>query len=153
VRPRKLPDGKNVTGEYDILLYNGTSVAIIEVKHRVRRDAFKRLIEVQMPRFRQIFPEYKDCKMYLGLGATIITPITANNTAVCTIGKLLKRSVLKDGSCRLVMIGIDWLRQRAVTETDNARIQSMSFYDGGCGASLEDYNKKNGLSLRCVEDD
>jgi len=68
VRTRKLSDGKKVKGEYDVLLYNGTSVAIIEVKHRVGRDALKRLIEVQMPRFRQIFPEYKDCKMYLGLG-------------------------------------------------------------------------------------
>jgi hypothetical protein len=68
VRTRKFPDGKRVKGEYDVLLYNGTSVAIIEVKHRVGRDALKRLIEVQMPRFRLIFPEYKDCKMYLGLG-------------------------------------------------------------------------------------
>jgi type I site-specific restriction-modification system R (restriction) subunit len=68
VRSRKLPDGKNVKGEYDVLLYNGTSVAIIEVKHRVGQEALKRLIEVQLPRFRQIFPEYKDAKMYLGLG-------------------------------------------------------------------------------------
>jgi type I site-specific restriction-modification system R (restriction) subunit len=68
VRTRKFHDGKRVKGEYDVLLYNGTSVAIIEVKHRVGRDALKRLIEVQMPRFRQIFSEYKDCKMYLGLG-------------------------------------------------------------------------------------
>jgi len=68
VRTRKLSDGKKVKGEYDVLLYNGTSVAIIEVKHRVGRDALKRLVEVQLPRFRQIFPEYKDCKMYLGLG-------------------------------------------------------------------------------------
>jgi len=68
VRSRKLSDGKKVKGEYDVLLYNGTSVAIIEVKHRVGRDALTRLVEVQLPRFRQIFPEYKDCKMYLGLG-------------------------------------------------------------------------------------
>ena len=68
VRTRKLSDGKKVKGEYDVLLYNGTSVAIIEVKHRVGRDALKRLVEVQLPRFRQIFPEYKDFKMYLGLG-------------------------------------------------------------------------------------
>ena len=68
VRTRTLPGGKEVKGEYDVLLYNGSAVAIIEVKHRVGKDALKRLIEVQLPRFRQIFPEYKDCKMYLGLG-------------------------------------------------------------------------------------
>jgi hypothetical protein len=68
VRSRTLSDGKNLTGEYDVLLYNRSAVAIIEVKHRVGKDALKRLIEVQLPRFRLIFPEYKDCKMYLGLG-------------------------------------------------------------------------------------
>jgi len=68
VRSKTLPNGKEVKGEYDVLLYNGSAVAIIEVKHRVGKDALKRLIEVQLPRFRQIFPEYKDCKMYLGLG-------------------------------------------------------------------------------------
>ena len=68
VRSKTLPNGKEVKGEYDVLLYNGSAVAINEVKHRVGKDALKRLIEVQLPRFRQIFPEYKDCKMYLGLG-------------------------------------------------------------------------------------
>jgi hypothetical protein len=67
-REKKLPDGKKVKGEYDVVLLNGTSVAIIEVKHRVGQEALKRLIEVQLPRFRQIFPQYKDFKMYLGLG-------------------------------------------------------------------------------------
>jgi hypothetical protein len=68
VRSGALPDGKRVKGEYDVLLKNGTSVAIIEVKHRVGQEALERLIEVQLPRFRQIFPEHKDAKMYLGLG-------------------------------------------------------------------------------------
>jgi hypothetical protein len=68
VRSGTLPDGKDVTGEYDVVLKNGTSVAIIEVKHRVGSGALKRLIEVQLPRFKLVFPEYKDAKMYLGLG-------------------------------------------------------------------------------------
>jgi len=67
-REKKLPDGKKVKGEYDVVLHNGTSVAIIEVKHRVGRESLTRLIEMQLPRFRQIFPQYKDFKMYLGLG-------------------------------------------------------------------------------------
>jgi len=65
---RKLPDGRKVKGEYDVILKNGSSIAIIEVKHRVGREALDRLIEVQLPRFKQIYPEYKDFKMYLGLG-------------------------------------------------------------------------------------
>jgi Holliday junction resolvase-like predicted endonuclease len=67
-RSGALPDGKKVKGEYDVVLYNGSSVAIIEVKQRVGIDALKRLTTVQLPRFKQIFPEYKNFKMYLGLG-------------------------------------------------------------------------------------
>jgi hypothetical protein len=65
---RKLPDGKKVNGEYDVVLRNGSSIAIIEVKHRVGIDALTRLTTVQLPRFKQVYPEYKDFKMYLGLG-------------------------------------------------------------------------------------
>jgi hypothetical protein len=68
IRSRTLPDGRSVKGEYDVFLENGTSVAIIEVKHRVGKEALKRLIEVQLPRFKQVFPQHKDAKMYLGLG-------------------------------------------------------------------------------------
>ncbi len=67
-RTRKLPNGQKVQGEYDVILHNGASVAIIEAKYRVVRENLDRLIEVQLPRFRQIFPKYKDFKMYLGLG-------------------------------------------------------------------------------------
>ncbi|GBU20274.1 hypothetical protein R80B4_00150 [Fibrobacteres bacterium R8-0-B4] len=68
VRSRKTPDGKKVTGEYDVLLCNGTSAALIEVKHRVGKKALDRLIDVQLPRFRIVCPQYKDAKIYLGLG-------------------------------------------------------------------------------------
>jgi len=67
-KSRKLPDGKRVKGEYDVVLRNGSSIAIIEVKHRVGIDALTRLTTVQLPRFKQVYPEYKDFKMYLGLG-------------------------------------------------------------------------------------
>jgi len=67
-KSRKLPDGKKVKGEYDVVLRNGSSIAIIDVKHRVGIDALTRLTTVQLPRFKQVCPEYKDFKMYLGLG-------------------------------------------------------------------------------------
>jgi hypothetical protein len=65
---KKLPDGKKIKGEYDVFLKNGSAVAIIEVKHRVGQEALERLITVQLPRFKLLYPEYKDFKMYLGLG-------------------------------------------------------------------------------------
>jgi len=67
-RGKKLPNGERIRGEYDVILYNGTTIAIIEIKYRVRPKNIERLIDVQLPRFRQIFPYYKDFKVYLGLG-------------------------------------------------------------------------------------
>jgi len=57
-----------VNGEYDVFLKNGSAVAIIEVKQRVGKKALKHLIDVQLPRFKLFYPEYKDFKMYLSLG-------------------------------------------------------------------------------------
>jgi len=68
IRTRKLPDGSKIKGEYDVLLYNGTSIGLIEVKQRVGKEALDRLVNVQLPRFRQVFPQYANFKMYLGLG-------------------------------------------------------------------------------------
>jgi len=66
-RKKKLPDGKKVRGEYDIVLYNGSAIALVEAKHRVRMEDLNKLINEQMPRFKLFFPQYKDFKYYLGL--------------------------------------------------------------------------------------
>jgi len=67
-RGKRLPDGSKIMGEYDVVLFNGAAVAIIEVKYRVRKEDIDYLIDVQMPKFKVIFPQYKDFDVYLGLG-------------------------------------------------------------------------------------
>jgi len=64
----ELPNGELIKGEYDTVLINSTSVAIFEVKYRVRKKDLDRLLNVQLPRFKQIFPMYAAYKVYLGLG-------------------------------------------------------------------------------------
>jgi len=64
----ELPSGEWINGEYDTVLINSTSVAIFEVKYRVRKKDLDRLLTVQLPRFKQIFPMYAAYKVYLGLG-------------------------------------------------------------------------------------
>jgi len=66
-RKKKLPDGKKVQGQYDVVLYNGAAIALIEAKNRVRMEDLDKLINEQMPRFKLFFPQYKDFKFYLGL--------------------------------------------------------------------------------------
>jgi len=67
-RGKRLADGSKVIGEYDVVLFNGAAIAIIDVKYRVRKEDIEYLIDVQMPKFKVLFPQYKDFNVYLGLG-------------------------------------------------------------------------------------
>jgi len=67
-RKKKLPNGNKIEGEYDIVLYNGSAIGLIEAKYRVRLEDLDRLINEQLPRFKELFPQFGDFKFYLGLG-------------------------------------------------------------------------------------
>jgi hypothetical protein len=62
------PDGKVVRAEFDTVLLNGTAAAVIEAKYRVRMGDLMCLIYMDLPKFRRVFPQYKDFTIYLGLG-------------------------------------------------------------------------------------
>ena len=66
-RAKKLPDGEKLKGEYDVVMYNGDTVALIEIKYKVRRKDIETLSGVQVNVFRQLFPQYADYKFYLGI--------------------------------------------------------------------------------------
>ncbi|MDR2580716.1 MAG: hypothetical protein LBC85_06965 [Fibromonadaceae bacterium] len=53
--------------EFDIALINGDSIAIIEAKNRIHPRFVKEFAEKRMEKFRKYFPEFKDCKAYLGI--------------------------------------------------------------------------------------
>jgi hypothetical protein len=53
--------------EFDIGLENGTSIALIEVKSRVREEFVEELVTKKLTRFRKFYPEYENYKVYLGL--------------------------------------------------------------------------------------
>jgi len=53
--------------EFDILLRNGSSVALIEVKNRIRPNFVKKLAKERIGKFREYFPRYKNYNIYLGI--------------------------------------------------------------------------------------
>jgi hypothetical protein len=59
---------KNLADEYDIVMYNGTSVAIIEVKFKAHKDHIPQL-QKKAETFRILYPYYQDYKIYLGLAS------------------------------------------------------------------------------------
>ena len=54
--------------EFDIVLVNGKSMAIVEVKYKARKEDIQKIIE-KIPDFKLCFPQYKDHRVYLGLAA------------------------------------------------------------------------------------
>ncbi|GHV35700.1 hypothetical protein AGMMS4952_27880 [Spirochaetia bacterium] len=59
----------NLRDEFDIVLYNCTSVAIVEIKNKANQEDVTKLVTQKLPNFRTFFPEYKDHAIYLGIGS------------------------------------------------------------------------------------
>ena len=64
---------KGFFDEYDILLINGKSVAIVEVKYKAHQNDVPKVIK-KAETFRVNFPEYSRHKVYLGLATLALYP-------------------------------------------------------------------------------
>ena len=58
---------RNLTDEFDIVLYNGDSIGILEVKNNVKSFNVKQLMTTKVQNFRTLNPGYADAKIYLGI--------------------------------------------------------------------------------------
>ena len=65
--------GITVDDEYDIMLINGKSIGIIEVKYKGHKNDIPKVIK-KAETFRQNFPDYKNHKVYLGLATMAFYP-------------------------------------------------------------------------------
>jgi len=63
-------ENKKTKGELDIILINGNSLVIVEVKFRVREKHVDKVMKKVKP-FRERFPEYQNHKVYLGLASMV----------------------------------------------------------------------------------
>jgi len=71
-REDTLPDNTEVKAQFDIVLYNGNSVALIEAKYKANLKDLKELVEKKVPNFRLLFPEFAKYKLYLGIGSLVL---------------------------------------------------------------------------------
>jgi len=65
----------NLQAEYDLVLYNCSSIVIIEIKYKADKDDVESLLH-KAPVFKQLFPQYVNYDLYLGLAALHIDDIT-----------------------------------------------------------------------------
>jgi len=64
---------QGVEDEYDIVLYNHASMALIEVKYKAHLNDIPTVLK-KAETFRVLFPNYKDFKIYLGLASMSFYP-------------------------------------------------------------------------------
>ena len=62
-----------LTDEYDIVMFNHTSVAIIEAKYKAHENDVPDVLK-KVDTFRILFPDYKNFKVYLGLASMSFYP-------------------------------------------------------------------------------
>jgi len=59
---------KNIEDEYDIVMYNDSSVAIVEVKSKAHKNDVQEVMK-KAETFRILCPDYSDYNIYLGLAS------------------------------------------------------------------------------------
>ena len=64
---------KGIEDEYDIVLYNHSSVALIEVKYKAHENDIAKVLK-KAETYRLLFPDYKGFKIYLGLASLSFYP-------------------------------------------------------------------------------
>jgi len=67
-----MPDRTEKRAQFDIVLLNGDSIALIEVKYKAEKEDVEEMIKEKLPNFRFLYPEYENYKLYLGLGSMVL---------------------------------------------------------------------------------
>ena len=63
---------KKGAGEYDIVAVNGDAVLVIEVKNKLQKRMVDKFIEKKLPKFKEIFPKYRDRRLFGAIGALVV---------------------------------------------------------------------------------
>ena len=64
---------KTKQGEFDIVLVNGNSVAVVEVKYKVHPSDIAKATK-NLKRYREFYPEHKNYKLYGGIAGFSVPP-------------------------------------------------------------------------------
>ena len=86
-----MPNGVRIDAQFDIVMTNGDSVAIIEVKSKVQKDDVKDLVGKKLDSFKKIYQQYANYKFYLGV-AGLSFDKNAEQEAIKTGVAILKLS-------------------------------------------------------------
>ncbi|GHV81041.1 hypothetical protein AGMMS49944_28320 [Spirochaetia bacterium] len=80
-----------IKDEFDIVMYNGNSVALIEVKYKVQTEDLEKMVTNKVSNFRTLFPYYADHTVYLGIGSMSFTDRIYEKAKELGIGMLKQK--------------------------------------------------------------
>jgi len=63
---------KKGIAEYDIVAVNKDKVLVIEVKNKLEKRSVDKFLEKMLPRFKKVFPEYRDYDLIGGVGGLVV---------------------------------------------------------------------------------
>ena len=65
---------KCLQGEFDLVMFNGENIALIECKYKAHKNDVEKLITKQVDSFKKLFPIYTNHKFYLGIASFSFYP-------------------------------------------------------------------------------
>lgn len=87
---------KNIQDEFDIVLYNGDSIGLVEIKHKVHPNDIQKLLTQKVKNFRILFPYYATHKIYLGIGGMSVPKEVADIASNYGIAVLRQKGELTE---------------------------------------------------------
>jgi hypothetical protein len=90
-RERIMPNKTEIKAQFDIVLHNGKSIALIEAKYKANLKDVREMIEKKVPNFRLLYPEYAKCKLYLGIGSLVLKDRVVQEAKKLGIGLMKQR--------------------------------------------------------------
>jgi len=90
-RRKIMPDKTEKEAQFDIVLHNGDSIALIEVKYKAELDDIKEIMEKKIPNFRFLYPEFAKYKLYLGIGSLVLKDRIVQEAKKLGIGLMKQR--------------------------------------------------------------
>jgi len=93
----------NLQGEYDLVLFNCTSVVIVEIKYKARIKDIEELLK-KVNIFKQLYPQYANYNMYLGLAAFRLNKDVVNSSiehGIAVIKQVGDAMVINDAHLRV----------------------------------------------------
>jgi len=88
---KTMPDNTEIKAQFDIVLHNGDSLALIESKYKADEEDVKEMVEKKVPNFRVLYPDFARYKLYLGIGSLVLKDKVIQEAKKLGIGLMMQR--------------------------------------------------------------